>query len=169
MAGTQYSGYDNSKADMFEGSSIVLVPTLENEFDITPRHEMIISRLRTLLSPIGFGEYRVTDAATHDKIIAYTSQLGHVIASSYMSNPAALECYGFTGGSWRDMTRIAYCNTPMWTELFIENRDNLTKEIDLLIRDMTKFRDAIDSCDRERLAALLNEGRIRKEKTETHG
>ena len=168
MAGTQYSGYDNSKADMFEGSSIVLVPTLEHESDITPRHEMIISRMRTLLSPIGFGEYRVTDAATHDKIIAYTSQLGHVIASSYMKNPSVFESYGFTGGSWRDMTRIAYCNTPMWTELFIENRDNLTKEIDLLIKELVKFRDAIDRSDHDKLAELLDEGRVRKEQTETH-
>ncbi len=168
MAGTQYSGYDNSKSDMFEGSSLVLVPTLEHEFDITPHQEMVISRLKTLMAPVGFGEYRVTDAVTHDKMIAYTSQLGHVIASSYMRNPAALECCGFTGGSWRDMTRIAYCNTPMWTELFIENRDNLTQEIDLMISEMTKFRDAIGNSDRDRLAALLDEGRTRKEKTESH-
>ncbi|SCW63883.1 prephenate dehydrogenase [Ruminococcaceae bacterium YRB3002] len=166
MAGTQFSGYGNSKEDMFDGSSLVLVPTLHSEFDITPRHEMIISRLRTLLAPIGFGEYRVTDAATHDRMIAYTSQLGHIMASSYVRNPAALESYGFKGGSWRDMTRIAYCNSAMWSELFIENKDNLTVEIDNLISELQKFRRVIDESDSETLKALLEEGSRRKEMTD---
>ena len=168
MAGTQYSGYANSKPDMFLGSSLVLVPTLKSEYDITPRHEMIISRLRTLLAPIGFGEYRVTDAATHDKMIAFTSQLGHVIASSYIRNPAATECYGFTGGSFRDMTRIAYCNSSMWSELFIENKDNLTKEIDNLIYELNKFREAISEGDYETLKMMLDEGSERKAKMESN-
>ena len=164
MAGTQFSGYANSKADMFEGSSIVLVPTMKSEHDITSKHEMIISRLRTLLAPAGFGEYRVTDAATHDKMIAYTSQLGHVIASSYIRNPASIKSSGFTGGSFRDMTRISYCNASMWSELFIENKDNLTVEIDNLINELKGFRDAIDSGDHDALAKLLEEGSKRKEK-----
>ena len=164
MAGTQFSGYDNSKADMFTGSSIVLVPTLDSEFDITPKHEMIISRLRTLLAPIGFGEYRVTDAATHDMMIAYTSQLGHVIASSYIRNPLATESDGFVGGSFRDMTRIAYCNSAMWSELFLENKDNLVPAIDSLIEELGKFRNTISQGDYDGLKKLLEEGSKRKEK-----
>jgi len=168
MAGTQYSGYDNSKADMFVGSSLVLVPSLRSEFEITPRHEMIISRLRTLMAPIGFGEYRVTDAATHDRIIAYTSQLGHVIASSYIRNPEATDCYGFIGGSFRDMTRIAYCNSAMWSELFIENKDNLSVAIDLLIEELNGYKEVINSGDRDKLKSLLEEGSKRKEQIDTH-
>ena len=168
MAGTQFSGYMNSKAEMFDGSSLVLVPTLKSELDITPKQEMIISRLRTLLAPIGFGEYRVTDAATHDRIIAYTSQLGHVIASSYIKDPIALESYGFTGGSFRDMTRIAYCNSAMWSELFIENKDNLTKEIDFMIGELKKYRDVIEAEDREKLIEMLDDGSMRKEEADRH-
>ena len=167
MAGTQFSGYANSKEDMFVGSSLVLVPTLQSEFDITPRHEMIISRLRTLLSPIGFGEYRVTDAATHDRMIAYTSQLGHIMASCYIRNPAALESYGFRGGSWRDMTRIAYCNSAMWSELFIENKDNLTYEIDNLISELERFKTYIAAGDKDKLVLMLDEGTRRKEMTDS--
>ena len=164
MAGSQYSGYEYSKADMFEGASMILVPTLERTYDISPRQEMIISRLRTLLAPLGFGEYKVTDAATHDKMIAYTSQLGHVMASSYVRNPLSLDSLGFTGGSFRDMTRIAYCNPEMWSELFIENRDNLTREIDDLITELEKYKEAIASSDYDTLQRLLDEGTRRKEK-----
>lgn len=168
MAGTQFSGYDNARADMFDGASMILVPTLERELDITPKQEMIIMRLKTLLAPIGFGEYRVTDAATHDRMIAYTSQLGHVMASSYVRGDLALDSFGFTGGSFRDMTRVAYCNAEMWSELFIENSDNLTVEIDNLIRDLSLYRDAIASGDRDRLAGLLAEGSKRKETINKH-
>jgi len=168
MAGSQYSGYEYSKADMFDGASLILVPTLERELDINPRQEMIISRLRTLMAPIGFGEYKVTDAETHDRMIAYTSQLGHVMASSYVRNPLSLESFGFTGGSFRDMTRIAYCNPEMWSELFIENRDNLVKEIDDLIVELEKYKEAIASSDYDTLQRLLDEGTRRKEKITPH-
>ena len=168
MAGSQYSGYEYSKADMFDGASMILVPTLTREDEITPRMGMIISRFKTLLAPIGFGEYKVTDAATHDRMIAYTSQLGHVMASSYVRNQLSLESFGFTGGSFRDMTRIAYCNPEMWSELFIENRDNLTKEIDILIGELERYREAIDSSDCDTLRRLLDEGTRRKEKITPH-
>lgn len=168
MAGSQYSGYDHSRADMFDGASMILVPTMTEGDEITPKMGMIISRLKTLLAPLGFGEYVVTDAATHDKMIAYTSQLGHVMASSYVRNPLSLESPGFTGGSFRDMTRIAYCNPEMWSELFIENRDNLAGEIDNLIGELVKYREAIASADDETLKKLLDEGTRRKDKITPH-
>lgn len=157
MAGTQFSGYDYARADMFEGSSMILVPGKEDD----PGS----GRLKEMLAPLGFGMFAVTDAAEHDRIIAYTSQMAHVLANAYIKSPTLKSSTGFTGGSFRDMTRVAYLNPGMWTELFMANRENLIDEIGYAIDNLSKVRDALRDSDPDMLYKLLEDGSRRKEES----
>ena len=113
---------------------------------------------------MGFGSISVTTAKDHDKIIAFTSQLAHVVSSAYVKSPSAKKHAGFSAGSYKDMTRVALLNPEMWSQLFLENSENLVGEIDCIIENLTKYRDAIAAGDKEELVSLLAEGsRIKKE------
>ena len=159
MAGTQYSGYKYSRANLFNGAAMVIVPP---DFgDIA-----LLSRVKELLAPAGFGSIHVTTAEEHDRAIAFTSQLTHLVSNAYVKSHTAGQLKGFTGGSYRDMTRVAWLNPEMWAELFLENADNLSAELSGLIAELEKYRAAIDSGDRETLTALLAEGRRIKEEAE---
>lgn len=159
MAGTQFSGFKNSKEDMFVGAPMVIIP---------PKYDDIkfLDNIKQLLSPAGFGSITVTNAEKHDEMIAFTSQLAHVVSSAYIKSPTALEHNGFSAGSYKDMTRVAWLNPEMWAELFLDNSDFLLKEINALINNLTDYRDAIQDKDHDRLVQLLDEGRIRKEKVD---
>ncbi|MBE6555842.1 MAG: prephenate dehydrogenase [Ruminococcaceae bacterium] len=156
MAGTQFSGFESSRADLFKGAPMVLVMPPEARSDLK-------ERVITLLSPIGFGSFSDTTAAAHDRVIAFTSQLAHVVSNAYVKSPQAQIHHGFSAGSYRDLTRVAWLNEAMWCELFLENRDYLSDEIDGIIRALTEYKEALDSEDAARLKALLREGRIAKE------
>ena len=156
MAGTQFSGYKNSKSDMFKGAPMVIVPPTFDDIDL-------ISRVKELLLPAGFGRFSYVDAERHDKLIAFTSQLAHVVSNAYVKSPTAREHKGFSAGSYRDMTRVAWLNEQMWTELFFENSEPLIFEIDTIINSLTEYKIALESGDREKMTALLREGRIAKE------
>ena len=161
MAGTQYSGFGHARADMFAGAPIVLVPREDQE--AIERLEFL-ERLKNLLAPCGFGMWSTCPPEEHDRLIAYTSQLAHVVSNAYVKSPTAQRHIGFSAGSYRDLTRVAQLNANMWSELFLENADNLSAEIGLLIDALTQYRQAIDDRDRERLAALLAEGdRLKRE------
>lgn len=160
MAGTQFSGYDNSKADMFVGASMILVPNPELDSET---REAQVAAAESLLRPVSFGSFVVTTPEKHDFMIAFTSQMAHVLASCYIKSPGAIESKGFTGGSFGDMTRVAYLNPGMWTELFLANSDNLLAEIDALQGELNKVRDAIATGNAEELYRLLDEGRALKE------
>lgn len=112
MAGTERSGFAASRADLFHGASILLVPGAASE--------QPLATLEEFLYTLGFGSVVRTDAETHDAVIAYTSQLAHVVSSAYIQSPAADRTAGFTGGSFQDMTRVAYLNEQMWTQLFVD-------------------------------------------------
>lgn len=155
MAGTQFSGYAHSRADMFQGAPMVLCPSPElRDLD---RLELL-SRLVGLLRPVGFGRFSVTTPEEHDRLIAHTSQLAHVVSNAYVKSPQAQEQAGYSAGSWRDLTRVADLNAPMWTELFLDNRDNLTAELDLIIENLGAYRDALEAGDAVELERLLQEG-----------
>ena len=158
MAGTQFSGYASSHAALFCGAPMVLVPTDGNE--------RATERAKELLSPLGFGSFAVTDACHHDRIIAFTSQLAHVVSNAYVKSPRAQAHHGFSAGSYRDLTRVAWLNEAMWSELFLENRDFLSEEIDLLITHLSAYKTALDEGDREALTLLLREGRLAKERAD---
>ncbi len=155
MAGTQYSGYAHARADMFCGAPMIVV-THPNLSDI--ERVKVVDRLQCILAPCSFGFYSQTTAENHDRIIAYTSQLAHVVSSSYCNNPLALEREGFSAGSWSDLTRVAWLNPEMWSELFLENADFLSAVIDKTIDNLTEFRDAIARSDRDGLIDILAQG-----------
>ena len=159
MAGTQYSGFANAKENMFAGASMIIVP--KNTDDIFK-----LDRVKSIFTSIGFRNITVTDAKTHDKMIAYTSQLAHVVSNAYVKSPNAQVHKGFSAGSFKDLTRVAKLNENMWTELFLENADFLTKEIDRIADELKKYSDAIKAKDAKTLCELLKEGRIAKEESE---
>ena len=166
MAGTQYSGYDNSKADMFVGASMILVP------DPSKDGNSVLGKLdiiKDMLGKLEFGRFVITTPENHDRMIAMTSQMAHLVSSCYVKSPGAEEAEGFTGGSFQDLTRVAYLNAGMWTELFLENRDYLLSEIEAVQKELERYRAAIDASDSEELYRLLDEGSKIKERILRNG
>ena len=159
MAGTQFSGFKHSRADLFQGAPMVLVP---------PRFDDIrlLERAKQALAPCGFGSFSVTTARDHDRMIAFTSQLPHIISNAFIKSPTALEHKGFSAGSYKDLTRVAWLNPGMWAELFLENREFVLSELDTLIAALGTYRDAVAADDSETLIALLDEGKRRKEQVD---
>ena len=162
MAGTQFSGYESSRQGLFQGAPMVLVLPEQDKANAR-------ARVRTLLSPIGFGSYAETTAEAHDRVIAFTSQLAHVVSNAYVKSPQAQVYHGFSAGSYRDLTRVAWLNERMWCELFLENRDFLAEEIDGIIKALEAYRQALLENDASTLTALLREGRLAKENADKDG
>jgi len=158
MAGSQRGGYKNSRANLYSGASMIIVPPVFDDI-------RLLDRVKTLLLPAGFGKVTVTTAEEHDRMIAYTSQLAHIVSNAYIKSPCSQKHHGFSAGSFRDMTRVAYLDPDMWTELFLENADNVTAELDLVIKSLTEYRDAVASGDAGTLRNLLADGRRMKEES----
>ena len=154
MAGTQFSGYAHSRADLFEGAPLVLVPPA---VDDSLKLELL-SQVREMVRPLGFGKFSVTSAEEHDHVIAFTSQLAHVVSNAYVKSPTAQEHHGFSAGSYRDLTRVAHLNASMWAELMTDNAQYLSQELTYLIDSLTAYRDALEKKDEEQLEELLAEG-----------
>lgn len=160
MAGTQYSGFARARATMFKGAPMVVVPPAMDDLE----RATVLERLKTLLSPCQFGSFTLSTADQHDRNIAFTSQLAHVVSNAYVKSPTARDHRGFSAGSYRDLTRVARLNAPMWTELFLDNADHLGRELDVIIENLSAYRDALAERDAERLEGLLAEGdRIKRE------
>lgn len=156
MAGLHLSGFEHSKVTMFSNASMLLVPSADtgiNELEI----------VRKLFSAIGFTNIQNTTPEEHDRIIAFTSQLAHVVSNAYVKSPSAKLHKGFSAGSYKDLTRVAKLNEVMWTELFLENRENLISEIDTIIENLTKYSKALKEDNADELKKLLRDGRICKE------
>lgn len=162
MAGTQYSGYAHSRANMFKGAPLVVVPPQMDDFE----RVAVLERLKQLLEPCGFGSFTLSTAEHHDEVIAFTSQLAHVVSNAYVKSPSARVHKGFSAGSYKDLTRVARLNADMWCELFLEDADNLSEEIGTLIDNLQQYKDAIDTRDAARLHDLLAEGDRRKREIE---
>lgn len=161
MAGTQHSGYAHSRANMFKGAPMVMVPP--EDLDDLARLDLL-DRVERLLEPCGFGSFTVTSAERHDEVIAFTSQLAHVVSNAYVKSPSARDHKGFSAGSYRDLTRVARLNAPMWRELMLDDADNLSSEIGILMDSLAAYKQALDERDGERLEGLLAEGdRIKRE------
>ena len=159
MAGTQFSGFKYAKADLYHGAPMVLVPPRFDDIEL-------LGRVKDLLTPAGFGSYSVTTAEQHDEMIAFTSQLAHVASNAYIKSPTAKKHKGFSAGSYKDMTRVAWLAPHMWAELFLENRDFLLKEIDCYIEHLSQYKAAMEQNDEEELIRLLDEGKKRKEEVD---
>ncbi len=156
MAGTHKSGYKYSRATMFKGAPMVIVPKGFDDISL-------LGRIKELLKPAGFGKLSFTSASEHDKMIAFTSQLAHIVSNAYVKSPTAKSHKGFSAGSYKDMTRVAWLNEVMWAELFLENREPLLYEIDGIISSLAEYRDALECRDIYRLTEILRDGRIAKE------
>ena len=159
MAGTQFSGFKYSRADLFEGAPMVLVPDRFDDMEL-------LDWAKKALAPCHFGSFSVTTAAEHDRMIAFTSQMPHIVSNAYIKSPTAQTHRGFSAGSYKDLTRVAWLNAPMWAELFLENRDNTLYELDTFIESLQAYRDAIASNDEGTLITLLEEGKRRKEEVD---
>lgn len=159
MAGSQFSGFKYSRASLFQGAPMVLVPPVYDDM-------ALLQRVKGALEPCGFGFFSVTTAADHDRMIAFTSQMPHILSNAFIKSPTALEHKGFSAGSYRDLTRVAWLNPGMWTELFLENRENLLFELDTFIQSLTQYRDALANQDEDTLYRLLDDGKKRKEEVD---
>lgn len=156
MAGSQFSGFKYSRANLFKGQPMVLVPPVFDDMHL-------LDRVKQALKPCGFGSFSVTTAGDHDKMIAFTSQMPHILSNAFIKSPTALRHKGFSAGSYRDLTRVAWLNPQMWAQLFLENKDNVLFELDYYIESLQAYRSAIETEDIDTLIALLDEGKKRKE------
>lgn len=151
MAGKEVAGFTNARADLYEGASMLLCP--DDTCDI-----IHLDWLKQFYLSLGFRQVVFTNPEEHDSIISFTSQLAHAVSSAYIKSPTSRKRMGFTAGSYKDMTRVARLNPNMWTELFMADADHLTRELDVIIKALQEYRDAIASGDEEELHRLLAEG-----------
>lgn len=159
MAGTHFSGFKYSRANMFVGAPMVLVPHRFDDMDL-------LDQAKDALAPCGFGSFSVTTARDHDRMIAFTSQMPHILSNAFIKSPTALEHKGFSAGSYKDLTRVAWLNPRMWAELFLENREFVLNELNTYIAALEQYRDAVESENLDILIALLDEGKRRKEEVD---
>ena len=159
MAGSHNSGFKYSRSNLFQGAPMVLVP---------PRYDdpELLQWAVDALEPCKFGSFSVTTAEEHDKMIAFTSQMPHILSNAFIKSPTALNHKGFSAGSYKDLTRVAWLNPQMWAELFMSNKDNVLFELDTYIKSLEAYKKALIRDDEETLIALLDEGRKRKEEVD---
>lgn len=158
MAGTEHSGFDYADGDLFRKASFIITPS-EN----TP--QIAIDLVSTLGACMNFGQVVIATPEQHDRNIAYTSQLAHVVSNAYVKSPSLFHADGFSAGSFLDLTRVAYLNEEMWSGLFLCNKDALLFEINNIIHSLSEYRDAMENDDIDTLRELLKVGRERKEKS----
>ena len=159
MAGMEQSGFKYSDASLFKGASMIIVPPVYDDI-------VFLEKIKTLLAPAEFGRLTVTTAENHDAMIAFTSQMAHLASNAFIKSPTVLQHDGFTAGSYKDLTRVAWLNETMWTELFMENRDNLLYELDLFITALSEYREALQGVDADKMKALLYDGKRLKEEVD---
>lgn len=159
MAGSHFSGFKYSRSNLFQGAPMVLVPPVFDDMQL-------LERVKEALSPCGFGSFSVCSAKEHDRLIAFTSQMPHVLSNAYIKSPTAASHKGFSAGSYKDLTRVAWLNAQMWAELCMENRENMLFELNAYIESLQAYQQALQTQDIAALTALLEEGRKRKEEVD---
>ena len=154
MAGREFSGIDHSTTGLFERASMILVPVNAEIFSLDKTKKFFLS--------LGFSRVEITTADNHDEMIAFTSQLCHIVSNAFIKSKLAEKHDGYSAGSYRDLTRVARLNPDMWAELMTENGDKLKAELDEFIDNLKKYSDSLGSGDKDALRALLAEGNERK-------
>jgi len=157
MAGSHKSGFKNSRENLFRGASMILVPPVFDD-------AALFGRIEELIKPAGFGNLTFTTAEKHDEMIAFSSQMAHVVSNAFIKSPSAGGHKGFSAGSYKDLTRVAQLNAQMWTELFMKNGDNLINELDIFIKELSLYRSALADHNDGKMKELLKEGSQIKEK-----
>ena len=158
MAGREFSGFDYSLPNLFEGRSFIIVPTEFTNSETT-------NVLKSLAAELGFSNIVISTPQVHDQTIAFTSQLAHIVSNAYVKSPTIENESGFSAGSFMDLTRVAKLNEDMWTELFMNNREALLFEVENIIEKLSEYKDALKENDSEKMHSLLKEGRMIKEKS----
>ncbi len=156
MAGREFSGYEYSLDTMFDNASFIITKTPLTD-------ENALETVRKIAEEMRFKRIVISTPEHHDSIIAFTSQLAHVVSNAYIKSPTLQERSGYSAGSFLDMTRVAKLNEDMWTTLFMMNREPLLKELDIIINSLNEYRDALNNSDDKKLKELLRDGRIIKE------
>jgi len=156
MAGIEHSGFEYSKKALFDNASMILVPAKDTQIED-------IEYIRNLCKAIGFTTIQMSTPKEHDRMIAFTSQLPHVISGAYIKSDTAEGHQGYSAGSYWDMSRVAKLNEDMWTELFLDNPQFLVSEIKKMTQRLNQYGEAIATGDRESLRRLLRDGRMKKE------
>ena len=154
MAGREFSGVSHSTATLFDRASMILVPV---KADLKK-----VAFLKSFSLEIGFGTVVITTAEKHDEIIAFTSQLAHLVSSSYIKSETAAQFMGFSAGSFRDMTRVARLSPEMWAQLTVDNADFLANEIDSIVKSLLEYKNALVKRDKSEMKALLADGNEKK-------
>ncbi len=159
MAGSHHSGFKYSRSNLFQGAPMVLVP---------PRFDdmQLIEQVQKALAPCNFGKFSICTAREHDRLIAFTSQMPHILSNAFIKSPTAHSHKGFSAGSYKDLTRVAWLNPQMWAQLCMENRENMLFELDTYIESLTKYQKALQQQDTDALIRLLDEGRRCKEEVD---
>ena len=155
MAGKETGGFVNSTESLYEGASMILTP--DDTVDL-----QTLEMLKNYFTDIGFANLTFSTPDEHDRIIAYTSQLAHIVSGAYVKSPTAQKRRGFSAGSFRDLTRVARLDEKMWTELMLDNREYLADELRILIDNLKPYLEALENNDAEALCECLKEGRIAK-------
>ena len=155
MAGREVGGFVNAQESLFEGASMILTPDANTDLKM-------LELLKDYFTDIGFAHLTFSDPDEHDRIIAYTSQLAHIVSGAYVKSPTAQKRRGFSAGSFRDLTRVARLDENMWTELMLDNREYLADELRILIENLKPYLAALENNDAEALRECLKEGRIAK-------
>ncbi|HWQ99198.1 MAG TPA: prephenate dehydrogenase [Clostridia bacterium] len=155
MAGRERGGFVHSSEELYTGASMILTPDQSTDM-------RMLETLKSFFTDVGFAGLTFSTPEEHDRIIAYTSQLAHLVSSAYIKSPEAQRRRGFSAGSFRDMTRVAHLDEAMWTELFLDDADYLTEQLEILIDHLNEYREALSAQDAEKLQALLKDGREKK-------
>lgn len=154
MAGREFSGIEHSQIGLFDRASMILVPVQADVYQL--------DAIKHFFLDVGFGQVVFSTAENHDNMIAYTSQLCHVVSNAYIKNKEAAAHTGYSAGSYRDLTRVARLNPAMWTQLMMDNRDKLSDQLRELITNLDAYLQALETQDKAKLEALLAEGNARK-------
>ena len=155
MAGRERSGFTSAKEDLYVGASMILTPDDKTDMPL-------LETLKDFFLDVGFASLTFSTPEEHDRIIAYTSQLAHIVSSAYVKSPEAQRRRGFSAGSFRDMTRVARLDEDMWTELMLSDADYLVKELGILIENLTAYKTALEEENEQQLHDLLKAGREAK-------
>jgi len=159
MAGLEQSGFKHSDAGLFKGASMIIVPPVYDDI-------IFLEKIKTLLAPAEFGRLTVTTAEKHDEMIAFTSQMAHLVSNAFIKSPTVSMHKGYSAGSYKDLTRVAWLNETMWAELFMENRENLLHELDIFLASLEKYKETLQAADSGKLIALLYDGKRLKEEVD---
>ena len=155
MAGSHNAGFKNSRSNLFKGAAMILIPPVYD-------NPALFGRIEEVLKPAGFGNLTITTSQKHDEMIAFSSQMAHIVSNAYVKSPTARGHKGFSAGSYKDLTRVARLNPDMWAELCMDNNDNLIKELDGFIESLKQYREALSKEDQAKLRELLEEGSLIK-------